>query len=292
MDLKSYLREQRELVEKYLEEYLPAEDTRPEVIHRSMRYSVFAGGKRLRPILVLAACEAVGGNKMQAMPAACALEMIHTYSLIHDDLPAMDNDDYRRGKLTNHKVFGDGIAVLAGCGLLTYAFQLMVQKMQQVKPETVLRVIEEISQAAGFAGMIAGQTADLEAEGKEISFADLKYIHAHKTGALLRASLRAGAIIGGADDEVLNQISSYAEKIGLAFQIMDDILDLVGDEKKIGKKTGSDLTNNKATYPAFFGLPKSKEMAVDLIEKAKNAVRDLDSEVLPAIADYIIKRDC
>lgn len=292
MDLKSYLREQCELIEKYLAEYLPTVDTRPEVIHRSMRYSVFAGGKRLRPILVLAACEAVGGNKMQAMPVACALEMIHTYSLIHDDLPAMDNDDYRRGKLTNHKVFGEGIAVLAGCGLLTYAFQLIVQKMQSLKPEIVLRVIEEISLAAGFSGMIAGQVADLEAEGKEISLADLKYIHAHKTGALLRASLRAGAIIGEADAEALSKITAYAEKIGLAFQIMDDILDLVGDEKKIGKKTGSDLVNNKATYPAFFGLPKSKEMAVELTEKAKNEIRDLDSDFLAALADYIVKRDC
>lgn len=282
-------------IDKTLDSYLPREDQFPPFIHQSMRYSIYAGGKRLRPILALAATEAVGGDVVKTMPVACALEMIHTYSLIHDDLPGMDNDDYRRGKLTNHKVYGEGIAILAGCALLTYAFQLITQecKKQSVEPELILQVIQEISQAAGVEGMIGGQAVDLESEGKPISLDTLEYIHKHKTGALLRCSLRVGAILGGATPDQLNRLTLYAEKIGLAFQIMDDILDLIGDEKKLGKKVGSDLSKDKATYPAFYGLEQSKEMAVDLVSQAKEEINIFgeQGEILCQLADYFVDRE-
>lgn len=282
-------------IEKALDNYLPREDQFPPLIHQSMRYSIYAGGKRLRPILALAATEAVGGDVAKTMPIACSLEMIHTYSLIHDDLPGMDNDDYRRGKLTNHKVYGEGIAILAGCALLTYAFQLITQECKKLdlEPELVLQVIQEISQAAGVEGMIGGQVVDLQSEGKPISLGNLEYIHHHKTGALLRCSLRVGAILGRATPDQLKCLTLYAEKIGLAFQIIDDILDLIGDEKKLGKKVGSDLSKDKATYPAFYGLEKSKKMAEDLVSQAKEELSILgdQGEILHQLADYFVNRE-
>jgi len=293
--LADYLQIKALEIEKALDGYLNQESQFPAVIHQSMRYSIYAGGKRLRPILALAATEALGGDISKSMPVACALEMIHTYSLIHDDLPGMDNDDYRRGKLTNHKVYGEGIAILAGCALLTQAFQLIASecRKQGVKPEIVLQVIGEISEAAGVEGMIGGQVVDLQSEGKVISLETLEYIHQHKTGALLRCSLRVGAMIGGASTEQLACLTTYAEKIGLAFQIIDDILDLVGDEKKLGKKVGSDLAKEKATYPAFYGLEKSKEMAERLVAEAKEELAFLGEkgQILSQLADYFISRD-
>lgn len=296
MKLDDFLRNKAFEIDQALDNYLPKENQFPPVIYQSMRYSVFAGGKRLRPILALAATEAVGGDCVKTMPVACALEMIHTYSLIHDDLPGMDNDDYRRGKLTNHKVYGEGIAILAGCALLTYAFRLITQEClkQGVNPQSILEVIQEISQAAGVEGMIGGQVVDLQSEGKSISLDTLEYIHEHKTGALLRCSLRVGALLGGATSEQINSLTVYAEKIGLAFQIMDDILDLVGDEKKIGKKVGSDLSKEKATYPAFYGLEQSKQMAESLVAQAKEELNTFgeQKEILFQLADYFISRDC
>lgn len=293
--LTEYLKTKAREIDQALDFYLPRAEKFPPIIYQSMRYSIYAGGKRLRPILALAATEAVGGDPAKTMPAACALEMIHTYSLIHDDLPGMDNDDYRRGKLTNHKVYGEGIAILAGCALLTSSFELVAREClaQGIDPTVVLKVINEISQGAGADGMIGGQTVDLQSEGKEIDLETLQYIHSHKTGALLRCSLRVGAILGGADEEKLNKLTSYAEKIGLAFQIVDDILDLVGDENKLGKKVGSDLTNHKATYPAFYGLDESKRIAENLIREAKEELNILgkQGEILVLLADYLIKRD-
>lgn len=295
MRLTDFMRSKALEIEKALDNYLPREDQFPPLIHQSMRYSIYAGGKRLRPILALAATEAVGGDVAKTMPIACSLEMIHTYSLIHDDLPGMDNDDYRRGKLTNHKVYGEGIAILAGCALLTYAFQLITQECKKLdlEPELVLQVIQEISQAAGVEGMIGGQVVDLQSEGKPISLGNLEYIHHHKTGALLRCSLRVGAILGRATPDQLKCLTLYAEKIGLAFQIIDDILDLIGDEKKLGKKVGSDLSKDKATYPAFYGLEKSKKMAEDLVSQAKEELSILgdQGEILHQLADYFVNRE-
>lgn len=293
MDIENYLANQSKLVDQVLDQYLPKEEEYPPVIHQSMRYSVFAGGKRLRPILALAACEAVGGSQEKVLPAACALEMIHTHSLIHDDLPAMDNDDYRRGKLTNHKVFGEGIAVLAGCGLLIFSFELLAKNIAGFPAPTLLQVIAEIAQATGVKGMIGGQVVDLESEGKKISLDTLKYIHTHKTGALLRCSVRIGAMLGQASPEQLDKLTVYAEKIGLAFQIIDDILDLVGDEKKLGKKVGSDLVNEKATYPAFYGLEESKKTADRLVKEAKEEIASFGEkgQALTLLADYLVKRE-
>jgi len=294
-NLADYLVVRAAEIERALDQYLPKEETFPPVIYQAMRYSTYAGGKRLRPILALAAAQAVGGDLEKAMPVACALEMVHTYSLIHDDLPGMDNDDYRRGKLTNHKVFGEGIAILAGCALLTYSFDLIAKECPTlgVPSQVVLAVIREITTAAGAEGMIGGQVVDLQSEGKDIPLETLQYIHSHKTGALLRCSLRVGALIGGATSEQLARLTVYAEKIGLAFQIVDDILDLIGDEKKLGKKVGSDLVNHKATYPSFFGLEKSKELAKSLITEAKAELEIFgqEGEILSLLADYLIQRE-
>jgi len=295
VELTDYLRAKALEIERALDSYLPPESHFPVLIYQSMRYSIYAGGKRIRPILALAATEAVGGNIAQTMPVACALEMIHTYSLIHDDLPGMDNDDYRRGKLTNHKVYGEGIAILAGCALLTHAFQIINRECrnQGVDPETILRVLEEVAAAAGVEGMIGGQVVDLQSEGIEIPLETLDYIHAHKTGALLTCSLRVGGIMGGALPEELNSLTFYAQKIGLAFQIVDDILDLTGVEKKLGKKVGSDLAKEKATYPSFYGLEESRKMARQLIEEAKKEILFWGErgKVLTQLADYIVERD-
>lgn len=295
MDLKAYLKERCTLVDEALDRFLPKADELPFSLHKSMRYSVFAGGKRIRPILMLAACDAVGGDISLAMPAACAMEMIHTYSLIHDDLPAMDDDDFRRGNPTNHKVFGEAIAILAGDALLTEAFILMsrVEPSASLPPEAVLRVIQEISHCAGSHGMVGGQVVDMESEGKaEMDLATVQYIHTHKTGALIKASVKAGAILGGADEARLASLTTYGEAIGLAFQIADDILDIEGTTEEIGKDAGSDEARGKATYPAVMGLAESKKRAGELVDMALESLAGFDHRADPLrdIATYIVKR--
>ncbi|HET6419754.1 MAG TPA: farnesyl diphosphate synthase [Geobacteraceae bacterium] len=295
MDLKKYLNDKCRIVDEALEKCLPGEDELPFTLHKSMHYSVFAGGKRVRPILVLAACEAVGGRAEDAMLAACAMEMIHTYSLIHDDLPAMDNDDYRRGKPTNHKVYGEATAILAGDALLTEAFILLGSPEfgASIDPEKRLEVIGEISRCAGSRGMIGGQMVDMESEGKpEIDFATVQYIHTRKTGALIKASVRSGAILGGADSGREAALVRYGEAIGLAFQIADDILDIEGTTEEIGKDAGSDLERGKATYPAVIGISESKRRAAELVDVALDALSGFDEKADPLreIAKYIVLR--
>ncbi len=285
MDFGKYIKRKREIVNQALDRCLPDENKEPKSLHQAMRYSVFAGGKRLRPILAIASFEAVGGKGKAILPVACAIEMIHTYSLIHDDLPCMDDDDLRRGKPTLHKVYGDGMAVLAGDALHALAFELLVQAKNP-------QVVYEVAKAIGTEGMIGGQVKDLEAEGKKVSLKQVEYIHTHKTGKLLRASVRAGAILGGADKATLSALSSYGEKFGLAFQIVDDILDVVGKEEVIGKKKGSDKANSKATYPEVIGLEESKILAKDLLTQAKSKLKVLKDKswVFEMLADYVYER--
>ena len=295
MDLKVYLKEKIALVDAALEQYLPKEEERPQSIHKAMRYSIFAGGKRVRPVLMLAACEAVGGQIDKAMPAACAMEMIHTYSLIHDDLPAMDDDDFRRGRPTNHKVFGEAIAILAGDGLLTEAFKLMSNPRfaAGIDPAARLAVIHEIAVCAGTYGMVGGQVVDMESEGKpDMDLPTVQYIHTHKTGALIKASTVAGALLGGADDKQLAAILRYGEAAGLAFQIADDILDIEGTTEEIGKDAGSDEARGKATYPAVMGLAAAKQEAQAMMDEAMLALEPLGAaaEPLREIARYIVER--
>lgn len=295
MDLKVYLKEKIALVDAALEQYLPKEEERPQSIHKAMRYSIFAGGKRVRPVLMLAACEAIGGQLDKAMPAACAMEMIHTYSLIHDDLPAMDDDDFRRGRPTNHKVFGEAIAILAGDGLLTEAFKLMSDPRFAggIDPAARLGVIHEIATCAGTYGMVGGQVVDMESEGKpDMDLPTVQYIHTHKTGALIKASVVAGALLGGADAKQLAAIRRYGEAAGLAFQIADDILDIEGTTEEIGKDAGSDEARGKATYPAVMGLAAAKQEAQAMMDEAMLALEPLGAaaEPLRAIARYIVER--
>ena len=293
IDLQAYLKERRALVDQALEAFLPPEDTPPPSVHRALRYSVMAGGKRLRPILVIAGAEAVGGAPDSVMPTACALELIHTYSLIHDDLPAMDDDDYRRGRPTSHKVFGEAIAILAGDALLTLAFRLIADNAPLVKDPAVLRdVVAEVAGAAGTFGMVGGQVVDIESEGKTISAQTLEYIHRHKTAALIRASLRVGALLGGGDARAVETISEAGSDLGLAFQIIDDILDVEGSLAELGKTAGSDERKGKATYPAVHGLEASRRQAKLLIERTKQrlAVFGEASGPLCALADYVFER--
>jgi geranylgeranyl diphosphate synthase type II len=293
MDLNAYLEERRRLVDEALERVLPPEEAPPPTVHRAMRYSVQAGGKRLRPILVIAGAEAVGGEARLVMPTACALELIHTYSLIHDDLPAMDDDDYRRGRLTSHKVFGEAMAILAGDALLTLAFQLIAGNVAQTgDPRVICDVVAEIAAAAGTGGMVGGQVVDIESEGKPVSADTLDYIHIHKTAALIRASLRAGALLAGAKPDALAAITAAGERLGLAFQIVDDILDVEGSLEELGKTAGSDERKQKATYPALHGLPASRRRAEALIAEAKAALLPLGPRSLPirALADFILER--
>jgi len=294
LDLKGYLRERAVLVDAALDRWLPREEILPPRLHQAMRYSVFAGGKRLRPILIIAACEAVGGPPERALPAACAIEMIHTYSLIHDDLPAMDDDDFRRGHPTNHKVFGEANAILAGDALLTEAFRLLAdaEANRGVDPAVSLRVIETIARCAGSQGMVGGQVVDMESEEHPVDFATLQYIHTRKTGALILASIQAGAWLGGGNDEQVAALTRYGETAGLAFQIADDILDIIGDQQELGKDVGSDQARGKATYPALLGLSEARRRAGELRELAIAALQPLgtSAEPLRAIARYIVER--
>jgi geranylgeranyl diphosphate synthase type II len=294
MDLKSYLKERQQRVDAALDRYLPAEDTLPQQLHKAIRYSVFAGGKRIRPILMIAACEAVGGDVAQVIPAACAMEMIHTYSLIHDDLPAMDDDDFRRGRPTCHKVFGDAIAILAGDALQTEAFLLLsgMAAGQGEAAEIGRQVIHTIARCAGSMGMVGGQVVDMESEGREIDLPTLEYIHTRKTGALILASVQSGALLGGADREAFEALSRYAEAAGLAFQVADDILDIVGDQALLGKDVGSDVARGKATYPALLGLEQARQRARELRDLALAALSGFGEQADPLreIARYIVDR--
>lgn len=295
-DFAAYMAEVGEAVHNELSALFPSHWEVPQSLRESMSYSLMAGGKRLRPLLVVAACEALGGSREAALPVACAIEMIHTYSLIHDDLPAMDNDDYRRGKLTNHKVYGEATAILAGDGLLTHAFYMVVQASRQhgVPADRVLSIVEDLAEMAGPRGMVGGQVADMEGEQGETDLDRLRYIHLHKTGDLIVFSLMAGGRIAGADDRQLEALRTFGMNLGLAFQIQDDILDLIGDESKLGKKTGSDVQQQKVTYPYFIGLDASKEEVRSLTREAQHAVMEggfKDISRLVEIADYLMARD-
>jgi geranylgeranyl diphosphate synthase type II len=295
MELKSYLTERGAEVDGALNRYLPPEDELPVSLHRAMRYSVFAGGKRVRPILMLAACDAVGGDCQGVMPAACAMEMIHTYSLIHDDLPAMDDDDFRRGRPTSHKVFGEAVAILAGDALLTEAFILLGREegLPLLDASRRLAALSEIARCAGSRGMVGGQVVDMESEGRhDIDLATVQYIHTHKTGALIKASVRAGALLGGGNAEQVAALTRYGEAIGLAFQIADDILDIEGTTEELGKDAGSDQARGKATYPAVMGLADAKERALELMELAVAALEDFGDEAEPLrqLARYVVRR--
>lgn len=265
---------------------------RETLIHEAMKYSLMAGGKRLRPILLMAAADAVGGQGTDYLQLACGLEMIHTYSLIHDDLPAMDNDDYRRGKLTNHKVYGEGMAILAGDGLLTASFEVMLGQAG-VAPELLIQAVREIAQAAGPCGMVGGQALDLSCEGRQIDAATLKLMHAGKTGALFKAALRAGAIAAGASSDKIEELTVYGHYLGLAFQITDDILDVIGTPEQIGKPVGSDVKNDKATYVSLYGLDGAKMMASQAVEQARNALAGFGTEadILRELAGYLLTRN-
>lgn len=300
LDLKGYLKEKKKMVDEFLDDYLPKADVHPKTLYEAMRYSLFAGGKRVRPILAIASCEAVGGNIEAVLPAASAIELIHTYSLIHDDLPAMDNDDYRRGRPTNHKKYGEAIAILSGDALLTLAFVLLSDKElnSRIDSDSLLSIIKTLASASGSAGMVGGQAADIQASGKELNLPEVEYIHIHKTGALIRASVCIGAIAGaGSRGEqqfapTFDAITRYGECIGLAFQIADDILDIEGSRDEIGKDVGSDLAKKKVTYPSVIGISESKKLAKELIDKAIEAISALGdkAEPLREIARYIIER--
>jgi len=303
MDIKRYLQEKKEIVDVALEKYflgpltLPGETNFSDTLYNAICHSLFNGGKRIRPILSIASFEAVGGKGDGILPFACALEMIHTYSLIHDDLPAIDDDDYRRGKPTCHKVFGEAIGILAGDALLTEAFNLMTNRHLDEslfrEEWLILDIIHEVAQAAGIFGMIGGQVGDIESEGKEIDFPTLQYIHTNKTGALILVSVRVGVKLGSGSQETLRAFTRYGERIGLAFQIADDILNVEGKAILLGKKTGSDLSKGKATYPSLLGLEESKKRAKELVASAIEALSPfgLEADPLREIAKFIIARE-
>lgn len=290
-DLKTYLAERQTQIEAALDRSLPV--VYPEKIYDAMRYSLLAGGKRLRPILCLATCELTGGTIEMAMPTACALEMIHTMSLIHDDLPAMDNDDYRRGQLTNHKVFGEDVAILAGDGLLAYAFEHVAIETQNVPADRLLKVVAMLGRAVGAAGLVGGQVVDLDCEGKpDVTLETLNFIHNHKTAALLEAAVTSGAVLAGASEDELHRLRRYAQNIGLAFQIVDDILDITSTQEELGKTAGKDLTAQKATYPSIWGLEESRRQAERLVNDAKAELAPFADQAiaLMAIAEFITAR--
>jgi geranylgeranyl diphosphate synthase type II len=293
-DLKRYLSERKQLVDEALEKYAPAPTGLEKSVSEAARYSLFAGGKRLRPILCLAAADILNGSYELVLPVACAFEMVHTYSLIHDDLPAMDNDDFRRGHPTNHKVFGEAMAILAGDALLTEAFSLIASAAEgaQIAAPKFVRVIGVVARASGYRGMVGGQVIDLESETREVDLVTIEYMHIRKTGALISASLEAGAILGGGDDLQISALTRYGHHLGLAFQITDDLLDIEGDAQVMGKTPGSDAAKNKKTYPALLGVPQSKQTAQTHVQEAVDALAIFDgkAEPLRAIARYLLVR--
>jgi len=291
-DLQAYLESRTSFINRGLDRFLPKESVKPATIHKAMRYSLFAGGKRMRPALCLAAATACGGTDEAAMPLACAVECIHTYSLIHDDLPAMDNDDFRRGKPTNHKVYGEGIAVLAGDALLTQAFEIAAQAKGW--PRYLHQALMlELTKASGSLQLIAGQVADLEAEGKKISAADLKYIHERKTSALLCCSVRLGGMSANCTAAQLKALTDFGYNVGLAFQIIDDILDITQTSEQLGKTAGKDTKAQKATYPSIVGMEKSRKLAKELTERAFASLKIFKgrAQALEALAHYLLLRD-
>ncbi len=293
-DIKHYLTEKKAIIDNALKEYFPQTQGPAADVIKAMHYSLFAGGKRLRPILCLAGAEAVGGEESLVLPTACSLELIHTYSLIHDDLPALDDDQLRRGKPTNHTVFGEAMAILAGDGLLTEAFYLMTRTdlVNAFDPQRLLQVTHVIAEAAGYQGMVGGQAIDIQTQGREIDPALVEFIHSHKTGSLIDASVTSGAILGGGSKEQIKALRSYGVKIGLAYQIADDILDIEGDIMATGKGVGSDAKMGKNTYPSVFGLDNAKNVLKKTIEKAVQALDLFDAKADPLrqIAIYIMKR--
>ncbi|ALF11472.1 polyprenyl synthetase family protein [Parageobacillus thermoglucosidasius] len=292
-EVERFLQQQKQRLENALPHYI-TRMAAPETIKRAMSYSLEAGGKRIRPLLLFATLHSFGKEPDIGLPVACAIEMIHTYSLIHDDLPSMDNDDLRRGKPTNHKVFGEAMAILAGDGLLTYAFQVIAEANDaRISPMTKIRLIEELAKAAGPEGMVAGQVADIESEGKQLSLEQLEYIHRHKTGKMLQYSVLAGALLADANNEQLRHLDLFASHLGLAFQIRDDILDIEGLEEKMGKRVGSDMENKKVTYPSLLTIAGAKEKLSFHIAEAKRYLQkaEIDGSVLTYICDLVATRD-
>lgn len=295
MEFKDKQKKYQDIVNNYLEECIKENESIEKSIYSAMRYSLLAGGKRLRPVLSLAVCEMLGGNLDEVLPFACAIEMIHTYSLIHDDLPAMDNDDYRRGKPTNHKVYGEALAILAGDGLLNMAFELMLDSTSSNcnNIENKVKAMAYIAKSSGVRGMIGGQVVDIESENTEVSIESLEYMHRHKTGALIKAPVISSAIICGASDEDLQSLENYAEGIGLAFQIKDDILDVEGSSEKLGKKVGSDISNKKTTYVNLYGLEKSTQMLKRTTEESIKSIKKFGTKAafLRELAEYLVIRE-
>ncbi|MGL5123492.1 MAG: polyprenyl synthetase family protein [Fusobacteriaceae bacterium] len=294
MVLKKYLYEKKVLIDENLELCLKKLEY-PLVISKGMRYSVLNGGKRIRPILLLAILELLEEDELKGIPTAMAIELIHSYSLVHDDLPALDNDDYRRGELTTHKKFGEAEGILIGDSLLTYAFGVLVDKNNFLNPEQIVKLVSLTSKHSGIQGMIGGQTVDIESEGKEIDFKTLKYIHENKTGKLLRLPIEAACIIGKADKKTENVLIKYAELLGIIFQIKDDILDIEGDFEKLGKPIGSDLKSKKSTYPSIFGMEESKKILCSLGNEAKEIIKinfkNKPAQILIELIDYMVERE-
>jgi geranylgeranyl diphosphate synthase type II len=294
MDIKAYLARKKDIIDKTLEKLVPPAKAFPPAIHEAMRYSLFAGGKRVRPVLAIAAAEALGATTANLLPLAGALELIHTYSLIHDDLPAMDDDDLRRGRPTCHKVYGEAIAILAGDGLLTMAFEVLSdpRRMKAIPARTIVSMIRELSVASGVFGMVGGQVVDIQSENREIDFPTLEYIHTHKTGALIRASVRIGALYARAGKRQFEALTRFGELAGLAFQIADDILDVTGKQEELGKDIGSDLEKGKKTFPSFLGLQESGRRAEEVVDEALDALKGFGRKADPLreLAKYIIKR--
>ena len=294
IDIELYLKEKQQIVDRYLEAHLPPVGTPPAVLYEAIRYSLLAGGKRIRPILTIAAAEAIGPPPQAMLPVACAFEFIHTYSLIHDDLPAMDNDDYRRGKPTNHKVYGDGMAILAGDGLQTMAFEWCsrMDLVNDIEPYVQVQIIAELAHGSGNQGMVGGQVLDIQAENKNVELTELQNIHAHKTGKLIRAAVRAGALLSGANLPQFDQLTAYAEDIGLAFQIADDVLNVTGTREELGKDANTDAERGKQTYPSFYGLEGAKKLAQECADRAISRLSSFDDKADPlrGIAQYIVSR--
>ncbi len=294
MNIQAYLHKKKIIVDRSLEKLVPPATTYPSVVHEAMRYSLFAGGKRVRPLLAIASAEALGASSVGLLPLAGSLELVHTYSLIHDDLPAMDDDDFRRNRPTCHKVYGEAIAILAGDGLLNMAFEVLSdpKRLKIVPAARMLAIIREISTASGVFGMVGGQVVDIQSEGRDVELPTLEYIHTHKTGALIRASVRVGALYARAGKRQLAALSHYGELVGLAFQIADDILDLTGTREEIGKDAGSDLKKDKKTFPSFYGIEESRRRAVEVADKAVSLLKDFDRKADPLreLAKYIVER--
>ncbi len=293
MDFSQEIKDRVKIVDEYMDKLLPPSDNYPQIIFEAMRYSVFAGGKRLRPIMVTEACKAFGGDVEKAMPFACAIEMIHTYSLIHDDLPALDNDDYRRGRLTSHKMFGESMAILAGDALLHQAFETMAKACVEFNDIKYTRAMLAIAQGAGTNGMVSGQVVDVISEGKEIDKDTLDYIHRNKTAAMIIGALKAGALMGGADDESIKMIERVGELVGVVFQIQDDILDVTSSFEKLGKPINSDEKNHKVTYATMFGIEEASKIVDDMSKEAVEVLKSMnaDTDFLVKLTEFLINRD-